>query len=566
MQSLYSKIYIAVVVGLCALPSFVYAEVIRSFDTDIVVSSDGSFVVTETIKYDFESEERHGIHLTIPTDHLHESTNVLKHRYVEVELRSVVMDGDEVPYEHTGDLGEFKIRIGDPDVTITGLHTYQIEYRVRGGLSYYDEHAELYWNVIGNEWEVPIESATARVRGAELLGEQVSCYVGSEGDREECEIVRTDEGVTFAAADLNAGEGLTLAQALVGVDQLILERLSLLLPWLLLGLVWLVALSIFVYRFITTHRSRRTVIAQYEPYEDLKPMYAGLLMDGRLDAQDITAGIVYLAEQGFFKIAHTDRKILWLFNADDYKITLQRPYSELATPFQEEIFTLLFAKDAVVGETVSLHDLSKDTGRQKENYKTVERLQSAARTDLIEQGYYERSHRTLFMIGGGTTGMLILLVSLSILMGATVLSVVLPAIGIFIGTVIALSLAWRRRTKKGYEARDHLRGFKEFLSVTDTERFKFHNAPQKSPEQFMAYLPYAIAFGVEKEWAEAFKDITIPQPDWYDGHGAAFNAVYLTNSVSAFSTAFASSSGSSPASSGGGFSGGGAGGGGGGSW
>jgi uncharacterized membrane protein len=121
---------------------------------------------------------------------------------------------------------------------------------------------------------------------------------------------------------------------------------------------------------------------------------------------------------------------------------------------------------------------------------------------------------------------------------------------------------------KGYEALDHLKGFREFLSVTNKERFAFHNAPKKNPTQFMEYLPYAIAFGVEEKWSDIFKDMTIPNPEWYDGGAAhSFSATNLTTSLGAFSTAFAVSSGSKgSASSGGGSVGGGGGGGGGGSW
>ena len=91
------------------------------------------------------------------------------------------------------------------------------------------------------------------------------------------------------------------------------------------------------------------------------------------------------------------------------------------------------------------------------------------------------------------------------------------------------------------------------------------------PEQFMEYLPFAIAFGVEKQWAKAFEDITIPNPDWYDGGSVgSFSAMNFTSSIGAFSSSIASSSvsssSSSGGSSGGGFSGGGGGGGGGGSW
>ena len=110
------------------------------------------------------------------------------------------------------------------------------------------------------------------------------------------------------------------------------------------------------------------------------------------------------------------------------------------------------------------------------------------------------------------------------------------------------------------------KGFKDFLSTTEKERYKFHNAPARNTQQFMEYLPYAIAFGVEKEWAEVFKDIPLDQPSWYSSqNNSTFNAVAFTHNLSAFSTSVSSSSGSS-GSSGAGSAGGGGGGGGGGSW
>ena len=34
-------------------------------------------------------------------------------------------------------------------------------------------------------------------------------------------------------------------------------------------------------------------------------------------------------------------------------------------------------------------------------------------------------------------------------------------------------------------------------------------------ENFDKYLPYAIAFGVEKEWVRRFEGLTVSSPDWY---------------------------------------------------
>lgn len=129
-------------------------------------------------------------------------------------------------------------------------------------------------------------------------------------------------------------------------------------------------------------------------------------------------------------------------------------------------------------------------------------------------------------------------------------------------------------TKKGAELKENILGFKDFLSVTETDRLKFHNAPEKTPESFEKFLPYAMVLGVEKEWSKQFEGIYNQQPNWYeDSSGRMFNAMILSSIVSDFSssaTAAMSSQPSSAAGGGSGFSGGGGGGGfgggGGGSW
>lgn len=547
------------------VPAVSHAEAVRSFEADIELSADGSFSVTETIEYVFD-DERHGIFRFIPTTHPEDAGSWHRARYVSIEILDVRMDREAVPYEVDGG-GEIEVKIGDPDRTITGEHTYEIAYRVQGALLYHEDRTELYWNVTGHGWEVPIQSVVARVTGPEdIFGSNSACYVGSVGADEPCTISTSTDAVTFSAVDLAPGEGLTIAQELTDVETLILERPVLIWPWIFGGVLWLLGLSFFAYRHYTTHRSGTTVIAEYEPYEDFKPMYTGLLFDGRLDARDIAAGIIYLAEQGFWKIKQTKRNVLYFFNTEDYEVTLLRPYGDVDTHFQKELFTLMFLSDAPIGTTVSLGDLAQDTLKQKENFAALTRLRKAVRRDLIENGFFEHTFNVLIKIGLGTALMLVALAVASIMLGAAAVSVIVPAVCIFASTVVVLSLSYRRRTKKGYAALDHLRGFKEFLSVTERERFKFHNAPAKNPEQFMEYLPYAIAFKVEEEWAKVFEDVTIPEPSWYESEsGAGFSAVHVAHSIGSFSTAFAGSSGTT-ASSGGGSAGGGAGGGGGGSW
>lgn len=556
---------------LILVPVSVQAETIRSFVSDITLESDGSFSVSETIVYDFENEDRHGIFRFIPTKHWQESEELFKERYLEINNLSVSVDGEEAMFVLSEDMGELEVKIGDPDATISGEHTYLIKYTVQGGLTYYDEGGvDFYWNATGNGWEVPIESVLVRVYDKEGVAlQEHHCYFGPTGSTAECPSALGKGAYEFGPTSLTPAEGLTVALSLdpTPVDKQIMERLSIWPLWLLGALVWFVWLIWFLYRYYVAHKTGASIIAQYEPYEDFKPMYTGLLFDGRIDPHDIKAGIVYLAEQGFFKIKHVGRKKFFFIDTDDYEIELLRSYSEVATDFQKQIFTLLFSEGATIGSIVVLSELAKDTSQQKENYKVVTALQSAAEKDLVTQGFYEHRWNMPLKLSVSLLITLLALLLVTFLIGAEMSSPIAIASLTFLFSSIISLFFYRRRTRKGYEALDYLKGFKLFLSVTDKERFAFHNAPKKSPEQFMEYLPYAIAFGVEEEWAKVFEGITIPTPSWYeDNTGGTFSALYLTNSLGTFSSAVASSGVSSSASSGGGSSGGGAGGGGGGSW
>jgi uncharacterized membrane protein len=555
----------------CAFSSFAQAESISSFNTNIDIHKDSSFSVTEKITYNFGSAERHGIFRYIPTDHPQDASAWYLERYADIGVTDVLRDGSSTPYTVSKESGQVYLKIGDPNKTITGVHVYTISYDVRGGLSYFKYGgAELYWNVTGTDWDVPIQGVTVTLMAPTgVFTTDRACYRGIAKGTATCNSTNEiDGGVEFTARALLPGKGMTIAQGIdrTKVDEVVLERGRniILLPIALA--LWLLLLTFFVYRYRTTYRTNRTIIAQYEPYDSLGPMYAGLLFDGVLNPRDITSCIVYLAEKGYLKIRKTDKKVLFFFETDDYEIACTSSVDSIDSAFQKKVLELLYDGLPKVGDTVTLSGLKSNMKKRKENSRILQTLKKDLEADLVSSGYFQETISKQ-QLGVGV----FLFIALVIIFAEKVIqnfSINEIFAVLFIAlSLVALAFAYRRRTKKGYEALDHLKGFKQFLSVTEKERYEFHDAPEKSPEQFMKFLPYAIAFGVEKEWAKVFKDVTLPDPDWYDAgtSGAAFSAVNLSTSVGAFSDAFVSSTGSS-ASSGGGSVGGGGGGGGGGSW
>jgi uncharacterized membrane protein len=128
-------------------------------------------------------------------------------------------------------------------------------------------------------------------------------------------------------------------------------------------------------------------------------------------------------------------------------------------------------------------------------------------------------------------------------------------------------------TPLGRKRLDEIEGFRVFLEAAEKDRLNFLNPPDRTPELFEKFLPYALALGVEQRWGEQFTDVLAAasaegrSPGWYSGTTSrGFSAASLASSLGdSLSSAVASSSGSS-GSGGGGSSGGGGGGGGGGGW
>ncbi len=134
-------------------------------------------------------------------------------------------------------------------------------------------------------------------------------------------------------------------------------------------------------------------------------------------------------------------------------------------------------------------------------------------------------------------------------------------------------------TRLGRKLLDEVEGFREYLVVAETDELRFKNPPEKTPQLFERYLPYALALDVEDVWGEKFSEIierarrdgSYRQPNWYRGtrwqsHSAGAFGSSLGSSLSSTVSSSSTAPGSSSGSGGGGSSGGGGGGGGGGGW
>jgi uncharacterized membrane protein len=150
-------------------------------------------------------------------------------------------------------------------------------------------------------------------------------------------------------------------------------------------------------------------------------------------------------------------------------------------------------------------------------------------------------------------------------------------------TMAFFAISMKRPTIRGRKLLDEMLGFKDFLEIAEKDELNLRNPPAKTPELFEAFLPYALALGVDQQWSERFATVlaAIRNPDgsayspsWYDGKWNSSNLSRTTRGLSSGLNSAVGSSVSPPGSSsgfsggggGGGSSGGGGGGGGGGGW
>jgi uncharacterized membrane protein len=561
------RIALALFVALAAFPSPTTAQrslVIERFDAAITVNRDGTIDVTETISPRFTGRWN-GIYRTIPVKY---RTPQGFNWTLRLELVSVTdQSGQPLKTETSRERHYIKYKIYVPGA-VDATRTVVLRYRAENGLRFFEDHDELYWNVTGDEWEVPIEAATAEITlpdGAD--GVRAIAFNGAYGSTAHDASV-DQEGPTIRIAmphRLEFHEGLT---AVVGWNKgLVAEPTRTDRAVGFLQSNWPLGLPIVAFfgmlalwRRFGRDPKPLPVPVQYEPPSDLTPAEAGTLMDNSADMRDVTATLVDLAVEGHLRIEEREeRKLLGLIKDQEFVFHRLEPPAdarELAS-HEQRVLRGVFADGAT---TVELSDL------ENEFYASLPGIKSDIFDRLISRGYYRKRPQTVqgaWAAGGIAAGVLIGAGGAALAPKFSLTPVPFIVAGALVALIVVVyGFIMPARTVVGARARERVLGFEDFLHRVESDKYQ---RVVRTPEMFERFLPFAMAFGVEKQWAEAFQNIFREPPRWYSGNLSTFNAGDFSGRMSALSSRAGSTMSSSPRSSGGsGFSGGSSGGGGGG--
>lgn len=562
---------------------------IKSFSADYYLDKNEKDIATLKVKEQIiavfpQYDQNHGILRAIPKTY--------KGNSLDLNIKSVTDEkGRQYKYTTSTNNENLVLKIGDPVSYARGPTVYNIEYSLNNVVSFPGDQPELYWDVNGDQWPQTFGSVEARVHVPSSIAEKLKtdkrCFAGEYGSTaSNCEIseqkLDDETVVTFKTGQLGKNQTLSFVMgfdvgtfqpdkiaALIAVIIFFGIILGVLLPPLIAG--------IFIYRrWRKTGRDPKgkgVIIPQYLAPKNMDSILADFVLNEKLQQKTISAAITELAATKYLSIYEV-KKGGFISKKTEYELELIKPKHD-SSPQLQAIIDMIFGDNPKAGDKVNPKD-NKDT-----HYKKVKELDKTAGARSAEQGFFvvdPNKARKMYLTPGAVVlvvGFVLLFTGVGIPLG----------IGLIIAGVIVLvgSGTMPARTQAGVEMRDYLKGLKEYIKLAEVERIKYLQSPEGVKQYgsekdgktkiklFEKLLPYAMLFGLEKEWADEFKDIYQEPPDWYHGNWSTFNTVYLASSLSSFSavnsTSFAPpGSSSSSGFSGGGFSGGGGGGGGGGGW
>jgi uncharacterized membrane protein YgcG len=543
---------------------------IKHFDAAITVNPDASVDVTESITAKFTGTWN-GIYRTVPVDY---RTPQSFNWTLRLRLLSVTdQNGTPLEARSTRERHYIKYRIRVPGAQ-DATRTVTLRYRALNGLRFLEDHDELYWNVTGDEWDVPIEAASARIElPSGALGTRAIAFNGVYGSTARDAVVET-EGRTVRVTmphRLDFHEGLT---AVVGWNRGVVARPTtaqkalgfLASNWPLLIPVPIFIAMFAMWRLVGRDPKDLPIAVQYEPPDGLTPAEAGTLVDQSADMRDVTATVVDLAVRGHLKIEERDEAaVLGLFKRREYVFHRLEPTG--AAPLQPHEQQVLGGIFANAKSEVGLSEL------QNRFYKYLPGVKNRIFERLVSLGLYRSRPDKVW--GRWATGAVVvagLIFGIGSALGARLQLTPVPFMVAAVASgliVFAFGRIMPARTTAGARMLEHLLGFEEFLTRVEKERFE---RVVKTPEMFERYLPFAMAFGVERNWAKAFQDIYREPPRWYAGpNPLGFNLDGFSTRLADLSNRAGSVMTSAPRSSSGsgfsgGSSGGGSGGGGGGGW
>ncbi|MGH9120304.1 MAG: DUF2207 family protein [Acidimicrobiales bacterium] len=579
-QRLVAAVLLVVAIGLgWAGPASAKSFTIDRFEVEATVNPDGSMDLAERLTYTFAGTFNTGERDIPPGD------------YEIVDMRAFE-DGEPLDIIDANP-ASFRWSLRG----VTGVHTYELTYRVLGAVDVYDDVGELYWQFVGTDFpavgEVDVEITFPDADGlrawahgplngvVEIAGRVVTLSVDDldAGQFVEARVVSPSSNFTVSTI---GGDRLPtiLEDEQRFADDANRDRLFLKVGQIgapVAGVLGLVGFF-FIWRAWGKEPKRPDDIGDYwrEIPTDAPAVVQAIDSWGAIGGQSFAATTVDLAQRGWLTITETTNDGVFR-DSNDYVFTATGQAPDRLTDFEESVLHRMFTGRGGVTQSELLGEARSN---RSEASTWFNQFKGMIKRTYEAQGYQESGRCGLWAL----QGLLIASVAGIGLLAFVRYRLVLGAVAFVIaGVLLMLSPLLRRRTALGARRKAEVDGLRNFLR----DFSRLDEVPIGHMVLYERYLVYAVALGVAGELVAGLRmrvpevnDPNVGFASWYlvsshaysgggydGGAGTQLDGLssigsFTSDLGSNFSAAF-----SPPASSsggGGGFSGGGRGGGGGG--
>ena len=472
-------------------------ERILSFHSDIEIGERGVLTVTETIEVRVEGNQiKRGILRDFPTDY---EDRFGRHVTVPFRLAGVKRDGQPEPASAAPYANGVRVRIGNANVLLPrGVHRYEITYATEFQLGFFEVHDELYWNVTGNGWTFPIDRASAEVRlpRAVAAGDiRLEAYTGPFGARgKDYSAQALEGGARFQTTrPMPVGAGLTIV---VGIPKGVVlpptwrekvDRWRKDNPGEVHGAAWSAVLAgylLVAWFLFGRDPSGGPLFPRYEAPKGMGPAAVRYVDRMKFDNRCFASALLGLGQRGYLRIQQFGMK-------SNRRFVLQATGSEVEFfPGEAPVRTLVQGGSRSIG---------------REHDPLVQHVREQVEAEIVQRygtGYFQ-GNGFLILIGVVIAGLGVWDMVRHLAATASIAAGVLGMIAL----LVAFGWIMPSYTQRGRRLKDEIDGLRQYLSVAEKDDLAREKRPPRTKEEFARFLPYAVALGVEKTWADAFAKV-----------------------------------------------------------
>ena len=620
LNSIFSIMFVFFTLFFLSAKSLI-AEKITNYDVTVQINKNGTLTVNEVIDYEFDDAAKHGIYRDIPLRSKKNGVDIYKSY---IKMNSIKRNGLSEEYSTKNFNEGVRYRVGSADRFVeNGVNRYEFNYVIYNAVFEKDGIYQVYYNAIGQFWNVPVERASVIIRfsdGQEIKKNEIKkleVYTGSYGEKgENYDILENDVEIHIATKELEPKNGLTFMLNLKTdkisptlADKLRIVYLSnpatIILPFLLL---FLTIYSIVTWNFFGRDPQGKSVIPEFNLPKDISPMFAAYINGERDTVEILNAGIFTLLTKGFIVANRVNGEIKYnkeSKTAYAQETQLAEEERMLLDALSSEKNNIFSGEKRIYNKANSIIEILKDKYHKiiyKNNGSFLVPFYCAAPVFMIfifSQTNFEIFNPFIILYILITLGSFFhriwITVSKKLLIGLLIIVILgvsfYQGIEIFVFTTyfVILFIVYAKLigkyTNEGLRKKEYLKGMKMYIKTAEENQIRKFDNVKELIEYFNGILPFAVALGVKNEAIKLMKK-TIKLYNFdinesyinshthmyaYSNHSFtnAFSRSYSSGKSKIMSEKFSSSksgSGGGGFFSGGGFSGGGSGGGGGGSW